>query len=264
MPPLRTLLAASLLLPAALPAQAQDFIFPDGFEPLRAHRIDTLVLRDPHLFAQVIGCNDITALVNAQIDTGLSGDSDGDGLLDNSPMLLFRPLDTDGSRGLGQTGTARCTAPAAGTSCQSADPPALAALPYAGQAIGTCLAPVPGTVRPYSPPVTAPAGPCFASDPAAGGGAGLPLPLTAIRSAATRRENPTAGLADGLLYGFVTEAAADALVLELPGLGPRTLSSLLAGGTGACPAYSDMDVHEGQDGWWFYFNYTATVVPYAE
>jgi hypothetical protein len=255
--------AAAMTAPGTLSAQPGDFVFPDGFEPLQAHRIDTLVLRDPHLFAQVIGCNDITGVVNAQIDTGLSGDSDGDGVLDNSPVLLFRPLYTDGSRGLGETGTARCTAPVAGTSCEPSDPPVLAALPYASQDLGTCLAPLPGTVRPYSPAVTAPAGPCFVSDPAAGGGAGLPLPLTAIRSAATRRDNPTPGLANGLLYGFVTEAAADALVLELPGLGSRTLSSLLAGGTGACPAYSDMDVHEGQDGWWFYFNYSATVVPYA-
>lgn len=264
MPPFRTVLAASILLPAALAAQPADFIFPDGFEPLRAHRIDTLVLRDPHLFAQVIGCNDITSLVNSQIDAGLNGDDDGDGLLDNSPMLLFRPLYTDGSRGQGHTGGARCSAPAAGTSCQPNDPPALVALPYAGQAIGTCLAPIPGTVRPYSPPVTAPAGPCFASETAAGGATGLPLPLTDIRSGARRRDNPTPGLADGLLYGFITEAAADALVLELPGLGPRTLSSLLAGGTGACPAYSDKDTHNGQVGWWFYFNYSASEVPYAE
>jgi hypothetical protein len=257
------ILAAALASPATLSAQPADFIFPDGFEPLQVHRIDTLVLRDPHLFAQVIGCNDITGLVNGQIDTGLSSDSDGDGFLDNSPVLLFRPLYTDGSRGQGETGTARCTAPVAVTSCQPSVPPSQVALPYASQAIGTCLAPLPGTVRPYTPAVTAPVGPCFASDPAAGGGAGLPLPLTAIRSAATRRDNPTPGLANGLLAGFVTEAAADALVLELPGLGPRTLSSLLAGGTGACPGYSDMDVHEGQDGWWFYFNYSATVVPYA-
>lgn len=261
---MRLLIVAAALAPVPpLMAQSADFVFPDGFEALQVHRIDSLVLRDPHLFAQVIGCNDITGVVNAQIDAGLTGDSDGDGFLDNSPVLLFRPLYTDGGRGLGQTGSARCTAPATGTSCQASDPPALTALPYSSLAIGTCLAPVPGTVRPYAPAVTTPAGPCFASDPAVGGGAGLPLPLTAIRSAATRRDNPTPGLTDGLLYGFVTETAADALVLQLPGLGPRTLSSLLAGGAGACPGYSDMDVHEGQDGWWFYFNYSATVVPYA-
>ncbi|MBX3724712.1 MAG: hypothetical protein KF823_02210 [Xanthomonadales bacterium] len=283
----RTVAVVAGLLAAPLSAQVgpADFIHLDGFERLQAHRIDGLVLRDPHFFTQVlIFCTDITSQVNDQIAAGLVADDDGDGFLDNSAMLLFRPLRTDDRRALGLTGGARCTAPAAGTACQPDEPPSLAAMPYTGQSLGTCLSPLPGTTRPYSPAVGTPGGPCFASD-AAGAtgasatlpfpvfpglatdpsrGAGLPLPLTSVRTAASRRESPAPGLADGLLMGFLSEAAADALVIELPGLGARPLSSLLAGGTGACPNYSDKDIHEGVSGWWFYFNYTATAVPYAE
>lgn len=283
----RTWAVLAALLAGPVPAQVgpADFVYPDGFERLQAHRIDSLVLRDPHFFTQVLFlCADITDQVNGQIAAGLVADDDGDGVLDNSAMLLFRPLRTDDRRALGQTGGARCTAPAASTACQADQPPSLAALPYTGQSLGTCLAPLPGTTRPYVPAVGTPAGPCFASDAASPAGApailpagvfpgmaadpargvGLPLPLTSVRTAASRRDNPTPGLANGLLMGFLSEAAADALVIELPGLGARPLSSLLAGGVGACPGYSDKDVHEGVTGWWFYFNYTATAVPYAE
>ena len=63
---------------------------------------------------------------------------------------------------------------------------------------------------------------------------------------------------------IVPESVADTLVIELPGLAPRTLSSLLPGGSGACAAHDDRDQHEGVSGWWFHFNYSASVVPYAE
>lgn len=268
--------------PAAGQGGAGDLIHPDGFEALQAYRIDGLVLRDPHFFASVlIFCSDLTDQVNARIADGLGADADADGLLDSSAMLLFRPLRTNDRPGLGRTGGARCSAPAAATACLPDEPPSLAPMPYAGRSLGTCLAPLPGTVRPYAPAVGSPTGPCFASDasdaltghalaawssllPASARGTGLPLPLASVRSAASRRDNPVPGLADGLLMGFLAESVADTLVIELPGLGARPLSSLLAGGTGACPSYSDKDVHEGESGWWFYFNYTAGAVPYAE
>lgn len=270
------LLAALTAAPVGAQAPA-DFIHPDGFESLQANRIDSLVLRDPHFFAQVlIFCTDITGQVNSEIAAGLDRDDDGDGFLDSSAMLLFRPLRTDDRRALGATGGARCSAPATGTACQPDQPPSLAPMPYEGRSLGTCLAPLPGSTRPYDPPVATPSGPCFASEAAAAtaalpglrlgdsAGAGLPLPLTSVRTAASRRDSPLPGLSTGLLMGFLSEAAADALLIDLPGLGARPLSSLLAGGAGACPTHSDKDLHDGVSGWWFYFNYTATAVPYAE
>lgn len=176
---------ALLVTLATAPVGAQspaDFIHTDGFESLQANRIDSLVLRDPHFFTQVlIFCTDITGQVNTEIAAGLDRDDDGDGFLDSSAMLLFRPLRTDDRRALGATGGARCSAPAAGTACQPDEPPSLAPMPYEGRSLGTCLAPVPGTTRPYDPPVATPSGPCFASEAAAAMGA-----LTGLRLSDSR------------------------------------------------------------------------------
>lgn len=263
-------LLAGALLSASMPSSAQptlDFIHVDGFERLQALRIDTVVLRDPHLFYQAaafLPCADITAAADALIDSALNADDDSDGTLDNSIVLRFRPLHTDGRRGLGHFGSASCSAPATGTSCEADDTPS-APLPYQGQAIGTCLSPLPGTVRPYDPPVANPVGPCFASEAVdAELDFGLVLPLQDVRVGGSRRDNPTPGLANGLLAGFLTEQAAQAIPVTLPLVGTVTLSSLLPGGTGNCAAHSDKDVHNGESGWWFYLNFTADEVPYVD
>ncbi len=250
---------------AAAPAQTLDFVSTDGFERLQAMRIVNLQLRDPHLFTQIsIFCTDITDSANAQINSTLSADSDEDGYLDNSPTLLFRPLHSNGRRGLAHVGNAVCTAPSAGTSCEAgAEPPQ--PIEYGSLAVGTCLAPIPGTVRPYAPAVDNSVGPCFASDQAEiDFDIGMPLPLQDIRLGGSWRESPTPGLGNGLLYGFLTEEAAAAMLITLPLIGTVPLASLLPGGTGNCAAHSDRDVHNDVPGWWFYFNYIADQVPYVE
>ena len=90
-------------------------IFSDGFEsrntlawsaeqpPLATpsvHRLTDLDLRDPHLYVQFIGCFDVTdndfpgapgSSVNAGLATAIASDDDGDGFLDSSSLLAFRP-----------------------------------------------------------------------------------------------------------------------------------------------------------------------------
>lgn len=257
-------LAAALAAPAAGAGTPTDFIAVDGFERLEVMRIDSLELRDPHLFAGAsFLCADITGALNASIADQLQAETEG--VLDYSALLLFRDLRTDGRAGLGALGTGQCTAPAASTQCQAGGVPVLP-LPYAGKPVGTCLAPVPGSVRPYSPAVTDATGPCFASAPvtlelAVGG---LTLPLLDPRIGGSRRASPTPGIGNGLLYGFLTETAADAIQVELEQFGSVPLSSLLPGGGGNCASHSDKDLHNGEPGWWFHFNYAASQVPFQE
>ena len=258
-------LAAAPRTALAQELPAADFIAVAGFAALQAMRVETMELRDPHLFGQMFGCIDLTSAINGLLAEELTGDADEDGLLDSSPMLLFRPLHTSGRRGLGQAGSAACTTPAASTSCQADVTPTLP-LAYDSQATGTCLAPVPGTTGGYSPAVAPATGPCFVAD-----ATGLDLVLGSITAllrepgiAASRRDNPQPGLSNGLFSGFLTEQAANALELELPLLGTVPLSSLLAGGSGNCASHSDKDLHEGEPGWWFYFNFSASQVPYQE
>lgn len=261
---LRMLMVCSMGLTSQAMAQIGDALFPDGFERLQTVRMDQLALRDPHLYVSFITCSDATSTLNAQLLSQLNGDADSDGTLDYSPLLLFRPLDTNTGAGLGHTVNGDCTAPAGSTTCSASTAPA--PFQYQGQDIGTCLTPIPGTTNPsYSPAIVTPAGPCFAAATAqAGAGLPLPVPLIDARIGASRRDNPTPGLRDGLLYGFLTESAADAIMIDVPIVGQRPLSSLLPGGTGACAAHNDKDTHNGQSGWWMYFNFAASDVPFSE
>lgn len=266
--PCSTVLAAVLAVAApGVSAQTPlNFISVDGFERLQAMRIDTLALRDPHLYAGVsFLCTDITGTLNDNIASELNGDADSDGILDNSPMLLFRPLRINDRPGLARVGSGDCTSPVTGTSCQASATAPLPA-PYESRVVGTCHAPLPGTVRPYTPAVEPSVGACIAAD-----AEGIDLGLGDIASllrdpriGASRRDSPTPGLGSGLLSGFVTEAAANALIVEVPIFGQVPLSSLLPGGSGNCASHSDKDTHEGQSGWWFYFNFTASEVPWQE
>jgi len=92
------------------------------------------------------------------------------------------------------------------------------------------------------------------------------LTLHDARSAATYAGDPPALLADGLLLGFVSKADADATIVpaSFPIFGGQPLSSLLPGGAGNCAAHSDLDLDNGVQGWYFYFNFTATRVRYRE
>jgi len=186
--------------------------------------------------------------------------------LDVSIVVVFTPLDQLGATGTLKIGRSVCTAPLSASTCE----PDLVAPPtahaYANMTAGTCLAPLTGTTYgPYSPEIVSPTAPCFVADV---GSLELDLgvfilPLTDVHLAATYVGTPAISLTNGLIRGFVSEADAANIVLDM-GSGPVPLSTILPGGSGSCAGHSDKDTVDGVVGWWFYFDFVADVVPYTE
>jgi hypothetical protein len=255
-------LLASMLSP---PALAQTDVF----------RIDDMDLRDPHVFVNLLGCRDVTdtALVgfsvNDRLQASIQTDADmpPDGLLDLSTLIEFLPLDQSLNTNLMDSGSADCTAPIATTTCVGPIVPSGIAGDAALLSAGLCLAPIAGTVRPYTTEITNSAAPCFGSPIGTltldlGG---IPVTLNDAQIAAGFVDTPASALVNGLIKGFVTEADADAALLPgtLPLIGGQPLSSVLPGGDPPgpnntnCAAHSDVDIRNGVRGWWFYLNFTA-------
>jgi cysteine-rich repeat protein len=240
-----------------------------------AFRFNTLALRDPHAFVNFIGCIDVTDTnftgfsVNGAITTAITTDgSDSDTLLDLSPTLVFRPL----KQGNGQTTAldvyfADCTSPLATTSCKPGTLPPESVMSTA-MTSGTCMQPFAGTTHGYNPGITSSTAPCFVSTATSVTLtlAGIPITLHDARVSATYSGSPATQVVNGLLEGFISETDANNTTLpaSLPIVGGQPLSSLLAGGSGACPSYSDKDTDNGVVGWWFYLNFTAPTVPWSD
>lgn len=288
------LLAIGVL--AASPARTQEPFFADGFEsgnslawsqsfgePLLqladAYRTSELLLRDPHLFVNlpIFGCFDFTdndlplslgPSFNGQLAAAIETDGDGDGYLDLSLMLLGRPLSPGAAAG-SRVDTARglCAAPSPAASCDRDGGDVPQTHYYNTQSSGLCLDVVAGTTSGYSPSPTAPSAPCFVTAPRdlRFGVSGVELPLHAVQSAATFLGNPATSLAPGLLRGFLTEAAANSILLpaDLPIVGGQPFSVLLPGGSGNCAGHDARDIFLGASGWWFYFNSTAVPVDWT-
>lgn len=239
-------------------------------------RIVDLDLRDPHIFMSFLGCRDVTDndlagfAFNAEIESSLTQDGDGDGLLDFSPVITFDPLNPAG----GATGNvavvldARCGASAPG-SCTVAGPQHTAA--YENRDAGACLPIVPGTVHGYAPAVTVPdagvAGDelvCFETAPMTLTltGGGIPMTLTNVQIGARYAGAAADSLQNGLLRGFISEAAANTTIIpgSFPIVGGQPLSVLFPGGAGGCAPHSDKDVLNDVPGWWMYFNFAAARV----
>jgi cysteine-rich repeat protein len=255
---------------------------PEG-PPPTTFRFTDLDLKDPHIYVDTgfpFGCQDVTnsvplglaTPVNGQIQNAIQMDADGDGYLDLSFLLIFRPLDqTPGITGAMDLATGQCTAPMAGTSCDLQPMTMLNPTTFMNTASGTCLAAIPGTTTPrvggYTPTITNTTGPCFVSGSIVImltiGGATITLQGSQV--AATYVGVPAGSLSNGLERGFLSEADADAAIIDVPGFGMMPLSSLLPGGTGNCASFDDRDV--GPDGttmgWWFYLNFPATAVTYT-
>ena len=265
---LSPLLTLILFLAPAAPARAVPTTF----------RMSSLYLRDPHVYVGVsVLCLDVTDTgylgnpsLNQQLNTALTSDTDGDGYLDLSPLLIFDPLQQSAPTGDMVFHNGLCTAPLAGTTCVIDSLNPIGRTTVVNQLTGTCLAPRAGTTRPYSPPVASPAGPCFVTDAITLNLdlSGIPVSLRDGQAAATYAGgDPATSLASGLLMGFLSETDADAIIIpaDIPLIGGHTLASLLPGGSGSCSSHDDRDY--GTDGvtrgWWFYFNYTADPVPLA-
>lgn len=231
--------------------------------PPTAYRMDTIVLRDPHLWA-FDGSFDVTDTVNGDLadSATMDGDDPPDDVLDLSIVLVLRPADpAAGSTGLDVVIDAVCTAPLAGTTCTT-DAESSIVNSTATNGDATCLAPEDGTTSNYDPAITTPGARCFVSDAESVSidASGVLLNLQNARVAATYADgDPPGTITSGLFAGFMTEADAEATILpdDLPLVGGMPLSTLLL--------QEDKDTGPGGDpGWWFYFNFTATVVPFTE
>jgi hypothetical protein len=255
------LLAVLLTAPAA------------GAEPT-CYRLSQLYLRDPHIWARVTFlCLDVTDTApgvpsfNQSLNDAITTDSDGDGYLDLNALIIFDPLQQSTPGGELVLHTGLCTAPLAGTSCQMDAANPIGRGTYTNGFSGTCLAPRPGTTGGYSPSITTPSAPCFSTAPVTVpfDANGLTVFLEAGQVGARYVGDPATGLASGLMMGFLSEAAADTIIIpaDIPLIGGQPLASVLAGGAGCCARRDDRDY--GPDGltrgWWFYLNFTADQVP---
>lgn len=238
-----------------------------------AFRIDRFELRDPHIYIDLLGCTDVTDEavggdgLNDVLQTMITTDDDGDGLLDLSMILVFRPLDQDSAEGVVQSGVVECTAPLASTTCQPIEP--LEPTAFTNTQSGTCLAPFPGTTSSagYSPGVSAASAPCFttnAQDIEFDFG-GVPATLAGNQSSATYTGSPATTLTSGNVRAFISEADAAAVLLPIEGVGDIPLIDLLPGSSTNCALHDDRDT--GPDGvtrgWWFYFDFSARKVPWT-
>ncbi|MDH3198650.1 MAG: hypothetical protein OEO21_10465 [Candidatus Krumholzibacteria bacterium] len=234
-----------------------------------AFRVSDLDFRDPHFLVEILPtiCGEVTGTVNDELQAAITTDTDSDGLLDLSLLIIFDTLDPTAPAGTLTLEEAICSAPMLGTNC-GPDPlvvPVLVA--YQNQPAGTCLAPLPGTTRPYVPAVTTPGSPCFVTDETDVSleFLDISLPLTKVRVAGTYVGDPPTAIIDGLMRGFVSESVASGIFFppSVPIVGGQPLAAVLPGGSGNCAGYSDMDTDGSTPGWWFYFNFTADAVPYT-
>ena len=265
-------LAALIILVSAdfAPAShaATDLVFADGFDAAFSYRIDSLTLHDPHVWATLIGCSDLTSQLNSSQQSALQDDGDQDGFLDASFVLRLVPLNqSDGAIEESDLVVGpSCHAPATSGVCIAGNSTTFVTT-YTSQTSGTCLAPIAGTTRATYGALNSPGAPCFATaaTPVSVSLFGIPLSLHDTRVAATYSATPATNLTSGLLFGFVTQADADATVIpaSFPVIGGKPLSAVLAGGTNACTAFSDKDTNNAIAGWWFYFDFTATQVDYV-
>lgn len=255
-------------------------------------RFTDLDLRDPHIHLSILwfGCSDLTdnaaplnvaPSINAQIQAAITTDTDNpaDGELNLSLLGIFDPLRVDsGAPHPFGFSDASCTAPMATTTCHldGATPTwttyTLNGVTGATNDTATCLGPVPQTTGGYDPPVasaTAANGqPCWSSAQidVSISVAGVPVPLRFAQIGGRFTGQPPSGVSNGLVRGFISEETAEAIVIDIPFIGQKTLASLLPGGDGACTEHDDRDTSPDgtETGWWFYFNYTAATVPLEE
>jgi hypothetical protein len=188
----------------------------------------------------------------------LGKDADRDGFLDASLVLQLT------------AGDALAMTPGAQLTMSSANCPASLngpCKPEAGlsatwtvehRASGDCLAPLPMTTSSYQPPVAAPAGPCFVTttvnDLTMDLG-GIKIQVIAARVAAAYQLQPRATLTQGLIAGFVTNAAAMAAIVPSsagPPVGGSSLSTFVRQRDRDLGASPNM-----QDGFWLYMNFSA-------
>jgi cysteine-rich repeat protein len=259
-------------------------------EPI-GFRFSDLDLKDPHVFAQIIFCFDVTNTVagmdgvNPILQTNIQTDEDGDGLLDLSIANTFNPLvQTAGSTTAGDLVFPDCTAPMSTTSCTlPAGAPHTAATVTNQGSAAVCLGTLSGTTGGYSPAIVSPTAPAGGTCYSANAGTvtfdlgGIPITLQDAQIGGEWFGSPATEIRDGLIRGFMTEAQAMATIIPEGTTGQdaidgEPLSELLRGGVGNCSVngmvgqdVGDKDMGPGGAiGWYFYLNFSAARVSYTE
>lgn len=247
----------------ALPVRAEQATF----------RLNDLDLRDTHFYFNFLGCRDVTDTplagfsINGTTQTSIQTDSDANGLLDLSYLLVFEDADPSLPGGNLKLVGGDCTAPLGTTTCMPGAG-SVYAMNYVNQAAGICLSTIAGTTHPYAPGISTPAAACFVTEATTlvltiGG---IPMTLRDARIGGTYVGNPPTSIANGLIRGFLTQADADATTIpaSYPLVGGQRLSSVLPGGTGCCAVFSDLDTDGPNVGWWVYLNFPGAQVPYSD
>jgi len=260
----------------------EPFCDPDCRIVRLAMRVTSLALRDPHIyFANGSACGDLTPVANSStFPDAIVQDTDMDGFADLTILNVFEPYDPTQATHPFELVFGDCLPgpDPAMTTCQADPLTARVPLTATDMATGECLGVVPDSLTDsYGTPPTTPQGPCFSSDEFVADVqlGSLTVPLQGANIAATYVGDPADGLVDGLLRGFVSEADAEAAIIpdSVILIGGLPLHDTLAGGivpgscnVGATPIGDDRDV--GPDdttvGWWFYVNFTASVVPFDD
>ena len=231
-----------------------------------AYRITSLTLRDPHVFIDFMGCKDFTSLADSTEQYQMQHDSNNDGYLDDSQVIVFRPLSQTGGT---QTPAevyyqAKCTATA--TTCKPGNI-ASAALTASNLATGTCLTPLAGTTKPYTPAVTDATGPCFSTGATnlTGEVLGTAVTVEDAQVAGTYMGTPATDVINGLYAAFISQTDAQGHNAQV-GLANQSIASYFPGGNNNCSNSSDKDTlaSSATQGWWVYYNFTATAVPWTD
>ena len=103
----------------------------------------------------------------------------------------------------------------------------------------------------------------------------ITLNLKDLQFAAVYNEEPAIYLVKGLMKGFLSEEDAKKLKIEdnllgslaAPHLTGKNLSNFIPGGTDVCSEAtvpSQMDVNNGENGWWIYLNFEAERVEFTD
>jgi len=241
-----------------------------------AFRMNDLELMDPHIFADTgwpFYCEDVTNStpfgigehINETLHNAVTTDTDGDGFLDLSFLAIFRPQDQSVPHtGVMDIADADCTAPMGTTVCDVVSATALYPTTFTNQNAGTCLDAIPNNG--YTPAIQTPGPVCFYSTSIllTVSMGGIQIPLEDVQIGATYNGNPASDMVNGLMRGFISETDADAIILPatIDVVGGLPLSSLMKGGSGCCQSGDDRAQHNGEWGWWFYFNFPAAIVTY--
>jgi hypothetical protein len=231
-----------------------------------AFRLVTMSLQDPDIYVNALNCAKLTSTVNQQLTKSLTTDSDGDGLYDLAPVLVFRPLqqhesDSDVSFLIGKCKVSDGTCSGAGAN------------QYPGvehnMASGLCLGP--GDDHGNGASVNTPTDNCMVTDAQTLHISlqGADITLQDAQIAAVYSADPATGLTKGLVRGFLSQKDADATMLPstLPLIGGQPVSALLSGDefcTTSANGGNDEDTYNATRGWFFYMNFTAKAVTYSE